>query len=268
MINPKAYNKGLIFSGSLSANIVEEIYAPNVWDDEFKKPKIPSLNISFDGCACRIIEIAIDSPIALEKASIIPTIIPGLAALKIILYIALDFVFPNANGFCIKLTSTLFNESNVIVTMVGIIIKHNIIDPLNMEFGFMLNKDNHTLPNDSKANNPNITEGIPLKTWKIIIIVFLYFLFNRYLINNADLILKGTAITIANKDVNKVIEKGIQKEYWFVVVEKSPWNKMFTNPYSLKPLIAYIKMKTIKVINKEIIDNAKLNEIHFAILLI
>lgn len=100
--------------------------------------------------------------------------------------------------------------------------KQSIIEPLKIELGLMLNNDNHIFPKDSKANNPNITDGIPLKTWKITIKNFRYFLYSRYLIKIADLTPKGIAITIAINEVNTVMLKGIQKEYLFVVEVKSP----------------------------------------------
>ena len=76
------------------------------------------------------------------------------------------------------------------------------------------------------------------------------------------------AIIIAINEVNIVILKGTQKEYWLLVAAKSPWNKIFANPKDWNPLIAYEKIKITKVINREIIDKANPNEIHFAILLI
>ena len=142
------------------------------------------------------------------------------------------------------------------------------IEPLNIELGLMLNKVNHTFPKDSKANSPNITDGIPLNTWNVTINNFRYFLYKRYLINNADFIPKGMAIIIAINEVNIVILKGTQKEYLLLVAAKSPWNKIFANPKDWNPLIAYEKIKITKVIKREIIDKANPNEIHFAILLI
>ncbi|MBD5423215.1 MAG: hypothetical protein HDR43_01840 [Mycoplasma sp.] len=153
------------------------------------------------------------------------------------------------------------------MTIVGITIKHSITEPLKIEFGFIPNNVDQMFPNDCEANNPNITDGIPLSTWKIIITYFLYALYNLYLVNKATLIPIGTAKHNAINEVNNVILNGTQNEYLFWLDENSQLNKILEIPKFENPLIAYNKMKTTRAINIDIIHNENTRDNHIAVLL-